>query len=467
MSRRKVRGLFLSLMNRKIVRDVFFCAITRGFSREKIADGSLVQAVDLIYIDPPFYSQTEQGVRIEIKSPICDAKVVGRLPAYSDIWENDRSSYLEMIAVRLMLMKETLKPTGSIFVHLDWHAVHAVKLIMDEIFGEQNFINEIIWTYKSGGSANRHYSRKHDTILFYSRTRQYKFRLQKEKSYNRGLRPYRFKGVEEFQDDIGWYTMVNQKDVWNIDMVGRSSGERLSYATQKPEALLARIIDAVTDEGDLTADFFCGSGTLAAVAAQKNRRFVCTDISSLAVANALKRPLQAGYSVCLSLLSSSPEICDRPAALDSVSSAAAGGVFRASDAAVRGSKRENRIEAVSRDGTFELQNYIPNFQNPALRIKEENDRKNWRKIVKKDPLSLIDYWGVGTLTKKGEFFPKAISFRKKDGSLNRELHLDIISEVTVPSAEEDRRCVKRDEKRKLFIFAADIFGNIVFSEPAE
>lgn len=109
-----------------------------------------MQAVDLIYIDPPFYSQTEQGVRIEIKSPICDAKVVGRLPAYSDIWENDRSSYLEMIAVRLMLMKETLKPTGSIFVHLDWHAVHAVKLIMDEIFGEQNFINEIIWTYKSG-----------------------------------------------------------------------------------------------------------------------------------------------------------------------------------------------------------------------------------------------------------------------------------------------------------------------------
>lgn len=114
---------FLSLMNRKIVRDVFFCAITRGFLAEKIADGSLVQAVDLIYIDPPFYSQTEQGVRIEIKSPICDAKVVGRLPAYSDIWENDRSSYLEMIAVRLMLMKETLKPTGSIFVHLDWHAV--------------------------------------------------------------------------------------------------------------------------------------------------------------------------------------------------------------------------------------------------------------------------------------------------------------------------------------------------------
>lgn len=180
-------------------------------------------------------------MRIEIKSPICDAKVVGRLPAYSDIWENDRSSYLEMIAVRLMLMKETLKPTGSIFVHLDWHAVHAVKLIMDEIFGEQNFINEIIWTYKSGGSANRHYSGKHDTILFYSRTRQYKFRLQKEKSYNRGLRPYRFKGVEEFQDDIGWYTMVNQKDVWNIDMVGRSSGERLSYATQKPEALLAAL----------------------------------------------------------------------------------------------------------------------------------------------------------------------------------------------------------------------------------
>ena len=123
------------------------------FLAEKIVSGELKSAVDLIYIDPPFFSQTEQETRIEVKSAIYDEKVNARLSAYRDIWHHDMRTYLEMLAVRLMLMKKTLKPTGSIFVHLDWHAVHAVKLILDEIFGEENFVNEIIWTYKSGESS--------------------------------------------------------------------------------------------------------------------------------------------------------------------------------------------------------------------------------------------------------------------------------------------------------------------------
>ena len=106
---------------------------------------------------------------------------------------------------------------------------------------EKNFVNEIIWTYKSGGSSKKHFARKHDTILVYSKTDKYYLSLPKEKSYNRGLKPYRFKGVEEFQDETGWYTMVNMKDVWNIDMVGRTSAERTGYATQKPEALLSSL----------------------------------------------------------------------------------------------------------------------------------------------------------------------------------------------------------------------------------
>ncbi len=386
------------------------------FLAQEIVRGGLKSAIDLIYIDPPFFSQTEQGTRIEIESPIYDEKVTGKLSAYSDIWRHDMGSYLEMLALRLMLMKETLKSTGSIFVHLDWHAVHAVKLIMDEIFGEKNFVNEIIWTYKSGGAARRHYSRKHDTILFYGKSERYKFYLQKEKSYNRGLKPYRFKGVEEFRDEIGWYTMVNQKDVWQIDMVGRSSGERLNYATQKPEALLSRIIDAVTDEGDLTADFFCGSGTLAAVAAKKGRRFICTDISSLAVANGLKRPLKAGCRCCLS----------------------------------PGSSHTQRLTVVRRGEELELLHYEAELKNLPLRFRDERQKMLLQSIVKDDSLSLIDYWGTGIM-KNGIFRFSDVVFRKKGGR----------AETRIFPKE------KHESGGEFLIFAVDIFGNIVFSQPIE
>jgi hypothetical protein len=112
-----------------------------------------------------------------------------------------------------------------------------------------------------------------------------------EKSYNRGLKPYRFKGVKEYKDDTGWYTLVNMKDVWQIDMVGRTSAERTGYATQKPEALLSRIIESCTEEGDICADFFGGSGTLAAAADKMNRKWISCDVGKLAVVNSLKRML--------------------------------------------------------------------------------------------------------------------------------------------------------------------------------
>lgn len=259
-----------------------------------IREGWLREGLDMIYCDPPFFTRTKQETNIKIYNIPEDGKkpesVKLRQRAYSDMWNGNINDYLRMIAVRLYFMRDALKPEGSIFIHLDWHAVHAVKLIMDEIFGEKNFVNEIIWTYKSGGAAKRHFSRKHDTILFYGKTSEYIFNEQeKEKSYNRGLRPYHFKGVQEFKDSNGWYTLVKPRDVWQIDMVGRSSAERLNYATQKPEALLERIIRAVTAPGALCADFFCGSGTLAAAAAGLGRRFICADAGELAVSNSIKR----------------------------------------------------------------------------------------------------------------------------------------------------------------------------------
>ncbi len=247
--------------------------------------------VKLIYIDPPFFSKSNYKATLSVSvkgSGSAKEKKVRQL-AYEDIWEKGMEDYLKMVATRLLFIKDLLAEDGTVWVHLDWHSVHYVKILLDEIFGDDNFINEIIWQYKSGGSTKKHFARKHDNILVYGKSPKYYLKLPKEKSYNRGLKPYKFKGVEEFCDDIGWYTMVNMKDVWNIDMVGRTSRERTGYATQKPEALLERIIEAASCEGDIIGDFFCGSGTLAAAASKLGRKWLCCDSSPVAIASCLKR----------------------------------------------------------------------------------------------------------------------------------------------------------------------------------
>lgn len=246
-----------------------------------------------IYIDPPFFSQADYGAHIRIGEGEGQIRVRGK--AYSDIWERGMADYLYMLALRLYGIRDLLKEDGTVWVHLDWHSVHYVKILMDEIFGADRFINEVIWTYKSGGTSKRHFARKHDTLLFYAKGKDYYFQPMKEKSYNRGLKPYRFKGVEEYRDETGWYTLVNQKDVWQLDMVGRTSSERTGYATQKPEALLHRILESCTRTGDLCGDFFCGSGTLASAAGKLNRNWICCDQGQLAASHVISRMIpQAG-----------------------------------------------------------------------------------------------------------------------------------------------------------------------------
>lgn len=222
----------------------------------------------MIYMDPPFYSGAKYFSRRSDGS---------KKLAYSDVWGSGLLEYLEMIAKRILIAKELLSDDGLIWIHLDYRAVHYVKIIMDEIFGMENMVNEIVWGYRSGGASGRRFARKHDTILLYSKTKQYKFNPQKEKSYNRGALPYNFKGVQEYEDENGWYTLVNMRDVWEIPMVGRTSGERTGYATQKPEELIRRIVLASTDVGDLCGDFFAGSGTLGAVCMGLGRSFVLCD----------------------------------------------------------------------------------------------------------------------------------------------------------------------------------------------
>ncbi|MBE6036003.1 MAG: site-specific DNA-methyltransferase [Clostridiales bacterium] len=266
------------------------------FMDHLIKDRSLAGKVQMVYIDPPFFTKANYGAEIKL-----NAKAGVKIPAmkqkaYKDTWENGMEDYLTMLAVRFLFIKDLLAADGCLWVHLDHHAVHYVKILLDEIFGEKNFINEVVWNYKSGGVSKRSFARKHDTLLFYAKGPKYYFKAQQEKSYNRGFKPYRFKGVKEYRDEMGWYTMVNRKDVWSLDMVGRTSSERTGYVTQKPESLVNRILESCTRPGDLCADFFCGSGTMAAAAESMGRRWIACDIGRLAAVNTHKRMVNAGAS---------------------------------------------------------------------------------------------------------------------------------------------------------------------------
>ncbi|MDR1573869.1 MAG: hypothetical protein LBS24_06125, partial [Clostridiales Family XIII bacterium] len=217
------------------VRNRLIRADNLGVMKACAAEGR-AGAFDLIYVDPPFFSRMNYCAEIKLKSASGKTVPALRGTAYSDAWGGDMEAYLRMLVPRFFGFRDLLSQTGCLWVHLDWHAVHYVKVLLDAIFGAENLINEVIWNYKSGGVSRRRFARKHDTLLFYAKTKDYRFKPQQEKSYNRGLKPYRFKGVKEYRDETGWYTLVNMKDVWQLDMVGRTSAERTGYATQKPEA---------------------------------------------------------------------------------------------------------------------------------------------------------------------------------------------------------------------------------------
>jgi DNA modification methylase len=230
-------------------------------------------SVDLIYIDPPFFSGRNYnkifGDQNEVRS-------------FTDIWEGGMPSYLIWLNARLLEMKRLLKSTGTIYVHLDWHAAHYVKQELDKIFGYDNFLNEIIWQYRTGGATKTKFANKHDTIFVYSKGKEWTFHPEKEKSYMQ--HKYGFKKSEFFEDERGQYTWVYPRDVWEIASVGSATGERIGYPTQKPERLLEKIIKASSNEGDVVADFFSGGGTTISVAQKLNRRWIGCDQSRVAVA---------------------------------------------------------------------------------------------------------------------------------------------------------------------------------------
>lgn len=242
----------------------------------------------LIYIDPPFFTKAKYNATVSVRGENDKKNKLHHL-AYDDRFDRNLRQYIENMTVRLLMIRELLSDDGIVWLHLDWHSSHYIKIVMDYIFGDKNFVNEIIWCYKSGGSGKKHFARKHDNILVYSKTGKYKLNLPKEKSYNRDLKPYRFKGVKEYKDENGWYTLVNMKDVWHIDMVGRTSVERTGYATQKPSDLMNRIILSSSEKGDLVGDFFSGSGSFLEAAESLERRWIGCDNEKLAISMTKKR----------------------------------------------------------------------------------------------------------------------------------------------------------------------------------
>jgi site-specific DNA-methyltransferase (adenine-specific) len=292
--------------------------------REQIPD----ESVDLIYLDPPFNSNASYNVLF--KSPKGQGSEA-QITAFEDTWHwtresartleqlkfkhgelaelldlmvrqfghNDLSAYLVMMAVRLVELHRVLKPTGSLYLHCDPTASHYLKMLLDMIFGVKNFRNEVIWHYKRWPAKQKNYQRMHDVILFYSKeySRNTFNVIYNELSKGTQKRWKGQKSKVEFQDGVRLVTQKTDEesagapadDVWDIAVINSQAKERLGYPTQKPLALLERIIQASSNPGDIVLDPFCGCGTAVHAAQKWGRQWTGIDITHLAIALIEKR----------------------------------------------------------------------------------------------------------------------------------------------------------------------------------
>lgn len=313
---------------RKVAKNLLYY----GDNLEIIRDYIKEETIDLVYLDPPFKSNRDYNVLFAEQD---GCRSTAQIKAFEDTWEwntiaaaayqeiveaggrvsramqafrtflgdSDMMAYLAMMAPRLIELHRVLKPKGSIYLHCDQTASAHLRLLLDAVFGTNSFQNEIVWNYGPKATQHTgHFQRKHDTILFYGKGPSPKFNnLYGE--YGKGSlaeRETRYK----FEDEDGMYRMTTRRhtdgtkyrakvylkegvllhDVWDIGIINPTAKERLGYPTQKPEALLERIIQASSNEGDVVLDPFCGCGTTIAVAQKLNRRWIGVDITHLAVA---------------------------------------------------------------------------------------------------------------------------------------------------------------------------------------
>lgn len=316
-------------MNMKIPSRTLFFGDNLEILRNKIPDESF----DLIYLDPPFNSK--RSYNILFKEGLQESQ--GQVRAFEDTWHwtretqeifdwlvtntdedisnlmlamrrllgkkgNDVLAYLTMMTVRLIELDRVLKPTGSLYLHCDPTASHYLKITLDTIFGKKNFRNEIIWHYRRWTGKSKMFQKLHDVIFFYTKSGNYTFNeifteyTEGSKDRKLGGILHRFKKGEAYLvseksvDKQG----VRENDVWQIPFVAPSAKERLGYPTQKPEALLEKIIKASSNEGDWVLDPFCGCGTTVAVGERLKRNWVGVDITILAI-NLIKARLEKQF----------------------------------------------------------------------------------------------------------------------------------------------------------------------------
>lgn len=259
------------------------------FELKNIADKS----VDLVYLDPPFNTQKRQTLKTRDNSVEY---------SFDDTW-NDINDYKTYIQERLVECHRVLKDSGSIFLHCDRSASHYLRIALDDVFNTKNFQSEIIWVYKRWSNTKKGLLNTHQTIYFYSKTKDFKFNVTYEdyspttnidQIFQKRVRNEN--GKSTYKKDIsGDYELIEEKkgvplsDVWEIPYLNPKAKERLGYPTQKPIILLERIIKLTTDEGDTVLDPFCGSGTTLVSAKLLNRKFIGIDISIDAIRLTEKR----------------------------------------------------------------------------------------------------------------------------------------------------------------------------------
>jgi len=258
--------------------------------------------VDLIYIDPPFASNKDYMRKVELRG----LKDLGRIEEdsesiiqqtmYEDIWKRDE--YFQFMYERLILLKELLAETGSIYIHLDYRMVHYISAVMDEVFGEDNFRNEIIWAYRRWAAQSKIFQNSHDVILWYSKSDQYTWNQPYEEYADEAAHftekdekgKYRWQYLRGKKYKLYLKEGTRMKDWWgDLPYINSMAQERTGYTTQKPESLLERIIKASSDENDLILDCFLGSGTTCAVAQKLGRRWIGVDVNKGAIQVTSKR----------------------------------------------------------------------------------------------------------------------------------------------------------------------------------
>jgi DNA modification methylase len=240
--------------------------------------------INLIYADPPFFTNRKYPARIGRDEDSRKPENWRLAEGYQDAWL-DLDSYLDFLYPRLALIVRLLAPNGTLYLHLDWHADAYARLLLDELIGADGLLNEIIWAYHGPSPIRSAFNRKHDTILAYVRGKDYIFNADSVRE------PYHPSTINTFRSSskAGFGKMPDlergkvPEDWWYFPVVARLHNERTGYPTQKPEALLERIILASSNPGDLVADFFCGSGTAPVVAAKHDRRFIAADATIRAI----------------------------------------------------------------------------------------------------------------------------------------------------------------------------------------